>query len=455
MRCTVRSFLVGTLVLAAASPAMGQSGSSHAPRSAAPWSAVFGGIEFDTFTHAVRAPEGGFYLVGSHAVAQGDPRPWVVRIDSDGRTRWELTLDQQSGLQANAACRTAEGGLIVVGQKGFGPSEGWITKLARTGRVEWTKVYAGTGDQWFTTVERSPRGFFIGGFVEQGPFVHDACVLELDARGEIRWQRRFSGGAEEGVRALARTRDGVLACIASQSVLGEPSIGVPFSRPWMVRLDGEGALVWQKTFDVTGGDLLNDIVALEGGGFVAAGEVQASAFFGGDVWVVRFDDAGSVLWSRAWGDVEFFGLDSAARVVPDRDGGFVVAGSTGTTLGLGDDMLLQKVDAQGNRLWTRIYGGAGYDRGNAVARFRNGDLLLVGSLVLEPALGDAFATRLDGSGQVPGHCTIASEIVPNPWFPTIQVAEPEVAPTVLRLTAAPVDVSVTPLRTGRYLCPPQ
>jgi len=66
--------------------------------------------------------------------------------------RWELWLDRDGGLQPESICATAEGGLVVVGRSGFGPSDGRIARLSGRGVVEWFRTYTGTGDQWFTAV---------------------------------------------------------------------------------------------------------------------------------------------------------------------------------------------------------------------------------------------------------------------------------------------------------------
>ncbi len=127
---------------------------------------------------------------------------------------------------------------------------------------------------------------------------------------------------------------------------------------------------------------------------------------GADLFLTRYDNGGTVLWTRQLGSA---GGDFAQAVATDADGNAYVAGyttghlDTNTSAGL-KDLFLVKYDASGTKKWTRQLGTAKNDEARAVTVDANGAIyvsgLTYGALPGATSLGDAdmFLARYDGSG---------------------------------------------------------
>lgn len=362
---------------------------------------------------------------------------WIARLDASGTPLWERQLETGDWDQAADIAATADGGCIVAGftrSAGAGALDGWVVKLDAAGAVQWERTYGDAEDNQFSALAISPDGYFVGGSTGPADPDVDAWVLELDLQGDVIWQRRIGGEWDDQLRALVATPDGGVAFTAdSRSDFGPKSLGaggpaVPFFRPWMVKLNGDGVSQWQKTYNFSGGDQWSALVPLSDG-FYAVGEILASGFSRGDVWVVRLDTTGNVLWDQRLGD--HFGVlfyDGAQDAQATADGGVAVLGSTGTAGAGSQDLWMLKLDASGTLEWEETYGLASYDGANALERTTGGDLLAGGFF------GDeAVVMRLGASGAT--SCDLTSPTGPRIWTTPLQVDA---------VFAPPVSTSVTP-----------
>ncbi len=129
---------------------------------------------------------------------------------------------------------------------------------------------------------------------------------------------------------------------------------------------------WQKTYGGSGSDgLISSIKTTDGGyllgGFSASGiSGEKSQANNGleDYWAVKIDANGNKLWDKTYGGSL---TDYLQTVIQTSDGGYMLAGYTQSPMG-GDitdttygyfDTWIIKTDASGNKLWDRTYGGSG------------------------------------------------------------------------------------------------
>lgn len=92
--------------------------------------------------------------------------------------------------------------------------------------------------------------------------------------------------------------------------------------------------------------------------------------------------------------------DHASFIEPTKDGGYVISGET-TSFGNNGDVIITKIDANGNHSWTRTYGGSSNDHSWYVSEASNSDLLIANnssSVATNPS--DAVVIRTDSAGKV-------------------------------------------------------
>ncbi|MBI5528784.1 MAG: hypothetical protein HY897_20835 [Deltaproteobacteria bacterium] len=144
---------------------------------------------------------------------------------------------------------------------------------------------------------------------------------------------------------------------------------------WLAKLDAHGTIEWQKTYGGPKDDEATAVVRLEGGGYLAAGQTASFGAGGTDIWVIRFDENGDVVWEKALGGP---GDDAARTAVATTDGSIAIAGRTRPPGGTNDGIIF-KLDIDGNLVWQKSYASSYYnDSLDAIAQAADGTLYAAG-----------------------------------------------------------------------------
>lgn len=111
----------------------------------------------------------------------------------------------------------------------------------------------------------------------------DFWVLKLDSDGDINWEKVYGSGGSDILRSIQQTSDGGYVAAGYASILGS-------TRAWATKLDSDGNIVWEKAYK---GDILNSIQQTSDGGFVAAG-VTESFGSSSNFWVIKLGSDGNI-----------------------------------------------------------------------------------------------------------------------------------------------------------------
>jgi parallel beta-helix repeat protein len=177
-----------------------------------------------------------------------------------------------------------------------------------------------------------------------------------------------------------------------------------------VGFSASSALGLNKTYGGAGSDFALDLVQTIDGGYALVGTTGSFGAGGTDVWLVRTDSFGNHLWNKTYGGAM---SDSALALVQTADGGCALVGYTYSS-GASRDAWLVKVDALGNHLWNRTYGGVGEDRAYALVQTDDGGYALACST-------DSFGAGSDDFWLVKTVRDAPTIIVPDDYL-TIQEA---------------------------------
>jgi hypothetical protein len=168
----------------------------------------------------------------------------------------------------------------------------------------------------------------------------------------------------------------------------------------VLKLDSGGAIEWQKIYWGTEDDRLSSIRQnAADGGYVVAGETKSFGAGQNDILVLKLDGTGAVEWQKTFGGAE----DDFANVVMNTaDGGYLVAGETESSGAGHEDMLLIKLDAGGNIEWQKTYGGNNMDVINSVLQTPDGDYVVAGhTSSFGDGAKDICILTLNNEGQIP------------------------------------------------------
>jgi len=144
----------------------------------------------------------------------------VITTGSHGAEYWAKTYGGAAEDHANTIQQTSDGGFIVTWSTrsfGAGNWDIWVLKLDRTGSVSWQKTYGGEGqDEAYAIQQTSDGGYIVGGVTFSFNDNADAWILKLDSNGNVIWQKTYEGGGggnnHDDILAMQQTTDGGLHC---------------------------------------------------------------------------------------------------------------------------------------------------------------------------------------------------------------------------------------------------
>ncbi len=215
--------------------------------------------------------------------------------------------------------------------------------------------------------------------------------LSLTMQAQGGWELYYGGSAEDYGEAVVQTRDhGFLIAGYSESFGDDNDLDV-----YLIRTDVDGEVVWMKVVDEGWVEHAFDLVAAPDGGYIVVGDIAATPGQSPDMYMLKVDDRGNVLWSRQFGGA---GADQAFAVTQTPDGGYLLAGRSNSFGSGQDDIYLVKTDAEGNFEWDQVYGGDDDEVANDVV-MHNGGYAIAG-VRYEPGnpSPDAWVLLLDAEG---------------------------------------------------------
>jgi hypothetical protein len=159
---------------------------------------------------------------------------------------------------------------------------------------------------------------------------------------------------------------------------------------------GHAQLSWARTYGGTNNDFGNSIEPTLDGGYVIAGTTSSFGAGNYDVYLVKLNASGDTIWTRTYGGP---GDDEGYFAQQTSDGGYVVAGYTSSFGAGNDDVYLVKTDGAGDTLWTRTYGGTGNDVGYSAQQTSDGGYIVAGyTSSFGAGLDDVYLVKTNGAG---------------------------------------------------------
>lgn len=171
---------------------------------------------------------------------------------------------------------------------------------------------------------------------------------------------------------LSKNRRATLACFVVLAIIGvsvTPLVVLAASAPKAAPVE-----TFNKTFGGAASDEGWDVLQVNGG-YIAVGYTGSfTSDYSRQVYIVKTDTMGNKVWEKTIGGI---GDDYGATIKAASDGGFIITGWT-NSYGRGDDVLLLKIDANGNKQWSQAFGGPLEDRGMGVVQTTDGGYAVCG-----------------------------------------------------------------------------
>lgn len=152
-----------------------------------------------------------------------------------------------------------------------------------------------------------------------------------------------------------------------------------------------------KTYRGATFNFVADAIPRGDGGYLAVGHADGRKGKVFDGWVMALDAEGVVQWEKKIGGDQ---ADILRKVSPHPKGGFVAVGQTKSRGNGHYDIWIARLDDEGNVLWQKTYGGQHEDRGQGLAVFDDGSIVVAGTIKVVPKKKEqGLLVRLDPDGR--------------------------------------------------------
>ena len=300
----------------------------------AQWVQAYGGEGVSSFYSIQQTADGGYVAAGETGLGGGFANAWVVKVDAGANIVWQKIFGGPGDEYAWSVHPTVDGGYIVAGKTdwvGAGQRDAWLMKLDASGTPIWQETFGGRDFEALLSVQPTPDGGYlaVGRTNSFGAGSTDAWLLKLDASGRVAWQRTIGDKGGDAASSVSPTSDG------GYIVAGETnSYGWGGADAWVLKLDANGSILWQSAYGGARDEYANSVQSTADGGYIVAGYTSTFGAGGSDAWVLKLDGSGNVVWQKTYGGA---GNEAALSIAPIAGGGYVLAGYTSSFGAAGGD----------------------------------------------------------------------------------------------------------------------
>lgn len=415
--------------------------SAQAP--AIDWQKVYGGIGNERLNKIIHTVDGGYILSGeSESEVSGDKTLpifggfdyWIIKTNASGAIEWQKDFGGSDSENRPTIMETSDGGYLIGGdsqsnisgnktENTNGFNDFWVLKLNNLGNIEWQNtIGASFTDILSSIIETPDGGYLLGGSSVSNssndksennvgfPFglpyytYYDYWIVKIDTLGNIQWDNTIGSKLTDAVTITLNASDGgyLIGGYTSCDVSGDQN-GMCYGDLdcWIVKLDIDGSILWQKTIGGSLFDEPEDAINTSDGGYLL-GLVSKSNISGNktenckgdqDFWIVKIDSLGNIVWDKTLGGN---GGEYLGGLCEDNNHNFYIGGASYSNISGdktensrgGSDYWLVKIDNTGTVLWDKTMGGAENEFSSDISYNASDDSIIIGGTSLSSNTGD-------------------------------------------------------------------
>lgn len=223
----------------------------------------------------------------------------------------------------------------------------------------------------------------------------DFWLLKFSSDDELQWQKTYGGSDDDRGLDIIQTQEGGYTILGySKSADGNVTENMGANDFWICKLDSSGNITWQKSYGFLGADIGYALTKTNDNGYLITGVLDVSAsggqgnskslntqHAGGDYWAIKLNTNGEKEWSKFFGGTF---TDTPYDVIQTQDNGYLIVGSSDS-----DDVDIKgnkgtydfwvvKISKSGNLLWEKSFGGSEIDEAWGVLASNDGNFIIVG-----------------------------------------------------------------------------
>lgn len=324
-------------------------------------------------------------------------------------TAWTKVYGGSDGEIGEEVMQTADGGYIIAGytySNNVFLNDVYLVKTDANGTATWIREYGGDSVEWGHGLDiTSDGGYIIAGETwRRGRDRRDIYLIKIASNGDSLWTGEYGGSREEIGYSVQQTSDGGYIIAGSTTTYGPNT--PDYSNIWLVKTDASGGVDWDQVYGGTYNDFGSSVKQTADGGYIVAGQTYSATSLYIDLWLLKTDANGDTLWTKLYGGAA---SDGARSVQQTYDGGYIIAGFT-SSYGAGQiDAWLLRTDANGDTLWTKTFGGASNDFAFSVYQTADSGFVICGyTYSFGAGDQDYYIVRTNADGDMLWSTTVGS-----------------------------------------------
>ncbi len=377
-------------------PAKGQWGCWLCGSSSSPYTWIYWlGGRFDRWTEDQYQACQAFWIEGTYpASIPSDPSEYERLYEYGG-----------AGYETGRDAVVISNDLFIVGDESSDSSGGntdiTVIKMDRNNsKIDWKYQYGGSKEEKGQAIATDGTNLYVTGYEVSDDTKgggYDAVVMKLNTSGSVLWKKQYGGaGNEKGLDiAYGDSSIYVTGSETSDSYGGSEDI-------FVMNLDNSGNVIWKYQYGGAESDVGQAIAFADNSVYVAGYEMSDNDGGQSDVFVMKLDTSGNIIWKKQYGGG---GTDRAYSMAVSESYIYLAGYETSDSTGGYEDIFVMKLDNGGNVMWKKQYGGTGRDKAYALA-VDDTSIYVTGEENSDPHAGanstypgekDLFIMRLDKS----------------------------------------------------------
>jgi len=224
-------------------------------------------------------------------------------------------------------------------------------------------------------------------------FVSVLLILWLGTAHGATWTKTYGGTDAEYWGLIRETAEGGYILAGHSASFGPGGYDL-----WVLKLNADGSIVWQKSYGGPEQESINSVDETSDGGYIVAGATVSFAQGQNAAWLLKLDSSGNVQWQKSYGGNIGDGI---TLIQETPGGGYIAAGLTSSSGAGKNDAWVLKLNASGNIQWQKTYGGTDDDWIYQIQQTADGNYIVAG---MTQSFGtgdrDVWLLKLKSNGDV-------------------------------------------------------
>jgi len=268
-----------------------------------------------------------------------------------------------------------------------------ISLFAQAPDTVWTKTYGGVSEEWGHFVQQtSDLGYIIAGATESyGAGSTDIYLIKTDYLGDTLWTKTYGGPNADIAYSVQQTNDGGYVIVGQTY-----SYGAGGSDVWLIKTDASGNVIWTKTYGGSNNEHGVSVKQTTDGGYIISGTDAYDFSPYDDVYIIKTNSLGDTLWTKTWNRPDANNDDRGGEIQLTDDGGYIMVGHSYNNNGNGIKVTLLKLNSSGVIEWWKAHRIEHEQRGSSVLQTDDGGYIF--SAYTGQANPDFWLVKTDSAG---------------------------------------------------------